>query len=168
MGRRAARLLGGAWHFVEMDEALVRRLGMPITDFFAAHGEAAFRESESGFLAELARRDRQIISCGGGVAGTAESLQSARAVGTLVWLDTCERDLLTRRLGDPKEAERPALLPGFAAMKAADLPGYLRVEVPTILAHRRPFYSQADYVVTTYNLSSRRVATIVAAIARAV
>jgi len=36
VGRRAAMLLGDGWGFIEMDEALVERLGMPIAEFFRA------------------------------------------------------------------------------------------------------------------------------------
>ncbi|MBI3945629.1 MAG: shikimate kinase [Armatimonadetes bacterium] len=165
VGRRTVALLGGDWRFLEMDEALVARLGMPIGDFFAARGEAAFREEERALLAEIAQADRQIIACGGGVAGTVESLAAARAAGVLVWLDTPVPELLARRLADPHEAARPPLLAGFDALKAGDLKGYLRIEIPTILARRRPCYARADFILATTGLDAERLAAIVAALA---
>lgn len=165
VGRRAAERLGAPWRFLEMDEVLVTRLGMPISDFFATHGEAAFRDEERALLAEIGQGRRQIVACGGGVAGTAESLAAARAAGTLVWLDAPISVLLERRLGDPIEANRPALLRRLAPLKAHDLEGYLRLEIPTILARRAPYYAQADYILHTSGLDVERVAAMVAALA---
>jgi len=165
VGRRAAELLGAGWRFVEMDTALVQRLGMPIADFFATRGEAAFREAEAALLAGLAQGDRQVVACGGGVAGTPESLQAARATGTVVWLDAPEGELLARRLADLEEPARPALLPALGTLKTQDLAAYLRVEIPTLLARRRPYYAGADYVISTEGMGVERVAAVVAALA---
>ncbi|HOJ20379.1 MAG TPA: shikimate kinase [Armatimonadota bacterium] len=166
VGRRAATLLGEGWGFLEMDEALVERLGMPIAEFFRVHGEEAFRREERALLEEVGRGQRRVVACGGGVAGTAESLALARATGTLVWLDTPVPELIARRLADPDEAARPALLHELAELKRQDLEGYLRVEVPTILARRQAFYAGADFTLYTAGLSVERLAQIVAALAR--
>lgn len=167
VGRRAAALLGDGWRFVEMDQALEERLGMPIPEFFAARGEAAFRDAERELLTAIAATDRQIIACGGGVAGTQESLNRARSAGKLVWLDTPVPELIARRLADPDEGHRPPLLPALATLHAVDLDAYLRVEIPTILAHRQPHYAQADYVIATTGLGPDQLAAVVAALARA-
>ncbi|MDH7569659.1 MAG: shikimate kinase [Armatimonadota bacterium] len=167
VGRRTAALLGPAWRFVEMDRALVDRLGMPIAEFFARHGENAFRAAESALLDEIARGARQVVACGGGVGATPFSLDAARAAGTVVWLDTPEHELIARRLADPNEPARPPLLPELAALKAADLAAYLHVEVPSVLARRRGCYAGAHYVVATTGLDVDRLASIVAELALA-
>lgn len=59
-----ARLLDP--NFVDMDTVITERIGMPIAEFFATKGEAAFREIESLVLAELMASDG-VISTGGGV-----------------------------------------------------------------------------------------------------
>lgn len=165
VGRRAAEVLGGGWGFVEMDAALVQRLGTSIAECFRVRGEAAFREAEAAFLADLAGNDRQIVACGGGIAGTPESVAAARQAGTLVWLEAPAAVLLARRLADPDEGARPALLPALSALKAADLDAYLRVEIPTILSRRAPHYAQAHFTIATEGLSVERLAGIVAAVA---
>jgi shikimate kinase len=165
VGRRASARLGAPWRFLEMDQELVTRLGMPIADFFARMGEAAFREAERALLAEIGTGNRQIVACGGGVAGTAESLAAARAGGTLIWLETPAPVLIARRLTDPDEEARPALLPALAALKATDLEGYLHVEVPTILGRRQSYYAAADFTLATEGLDVERLAVIVAALA---
>ena len=50
----AARL---GWRFVDVDDVIVAETGMAIADFFARHGEAAFREREQATIARLAGED---------------------------------------------------------------------------------------------------------------
>ena len=52
--------------FIDMDDVIVKRIGMPISTFFAEVGEDAFREIESQVLEELSKSDG-VIATGGGV-----------------------------------------------------------------------------------------------------
>ena len=58
--------------FVDLDARIERQIGMKIADYFAQHGEAAFRELETKHLAQVAMR-RGVISLGGGVPMRAEN-----------------------------------------------------------------------------------------------
>ncbi|MBQ3032659.1 MAG: shikimate dehydrogenase [Anaerotignum sp.] len=60
LGRKAAKKLGKA--FVDTDEEIVKRIGMPIADFFAQEGEAAFREIETEVLHEFSAQNNLVIS----------------------------------------------------------------------------------------------------------
>ena len=53
VGRHLARHLG--LRFVDSDHEIEQRIGMPIRDFFEAHGEDAFRDIEQQVIDELAR-----------------------------------------------------------------------------------------------------------------
>lgn len=64
VGRHLARQL--AMHFVDSDAEIEQRLGMPIRDYFAAHGEAAFRDVEQDVIDELSQRTGQVLATGGG------------------------------------------------------------------------------------------------------
>lgn len=66
----AARL---GWRFVDADDAIVERAGMPISDIFATQGEAAFRRMESETIARLAAEDNLVLALGGGAIEDAES-----------------------------------------------------------------------------------------------
>ena len=55
-----------ATDFVDMDQVIVNRIGMPISTFFEMSGEVAFREIESQVLEELSKSDG-VIATGGGV-----------------------------------------------------------------------------------------------------
>ena len=50
-----AKLL--AEDFIDMDDVIVKRIGMPISTFFAEVGEDAFREIESQVLEELSQNE---------------------------------------------------------------------------------------------------------------
>ena len=60
LGRRLSR------EVVEMDELIVKREGMPISEIFEKKGEPYFRELETGLLVELQQKNDVIVSCGGG------------------------------------------------------------------------------------------------------
>ena len=73
----AARL---GWRFLDGDDVIVSETGMAISDFFARHGEPAFREIERETIARLAGEDRLVLALGGGAiedAGTRDLLLNA-------------------------------------------------------------------------------------------
>ena len=59
----AARM---GWRFIDADDVIVTETGMAITEFFARHGEAAFRERERAMIARLAGEDGLVLALGGG------------------------------------------------------------------------------------------------------
>ncbi len=64
VGRHLARQLG--LRFVDSDAEIERRIGMPIRDYFAAHGEAAFRDVEQDVLDALTQEPGILLATGGG------------------------------------------------------------------------------------------------------
>ena len=52
---------------VEMDQMIVEKQGMSISEIFDEYGEAYFRNLESNTLIELQKRKQTIVSCGGRV-----------------------------------------------------------------------------------------------------
>lgn len=89
----------------DTDEYIVRRIGMPISDFFAKHGEAEFRKIEKETVAELSATGGRIIATGGGAVLNAENVRALKQNGVLVFLDrrpenliaTDDRPLASRR-----------------------------------------------------------------------
>lgn len=82
--------------FVDADDALVEAAGMDIPAYFAAYGEAGFRDLESKVLAELGKRSGWIISTGGGCVLREENYRSLHQNGKIFWirraLDQLPRD----------------------------------------------------------------------------
>lgn len=89
----------------DTDEFIVRKIGMPISDFFAKFGEAEFRRIEKETVAELSATGGRIIATGGGAVLDPENVRALKQNGVLVFLDrrpenlvaTDDRPLASRR-----------------------------------------------------------------------
>ncbi len=64
VGRQLARQLG--LQFVDCDSVIEQQIGMPIRDWFAAHGEDAFRDVEQSVVDDVTQRQSVVIATGGG------------------------------------------------------------------------------------------------------
>jgi shikimate kinase / 3-dehydroquinate synthase len=126
--RAAAAALGA--RAVDSDQLLEQRLGERIEDYFASHGERAFRAAEEELVCELlARPPGPVLSLGGGAAGSAR-VRAALARHTVVLLDV---DLATawQRAGGRRPLARD------------------RDRFEALHAERRPLYDRiADVVLT--------------------
>ncbi len=86
VGRKLARLLG--LDFVDADIYLEEKEGKKISDIFAEQGEAYFRDRETFYIRELAKRDGIVLSLGGGAVLRPENAAAVRETGLLIHLDT--------------------------------------------------------------------------------
>ena len=149
VGREVARRQG--CEFVDMDALIEERLGMPIQDVFAAHGEGFFREQERQLCQELAGRRGLVIATGG---GTLVPEENRRVLGTgrlLVCL-TCEVDELVRRL---------LKVPAPLGWQVEDRPLLAlpdrRQGIKSLLAERREAYQRIPYQIDTTKLTVEEV-----------
>jgi shikimate kinase len=146
VGRILAERLG--WAHVDLDRLIEERAGRRVAQIFTADGEAAFRRLEAQATAEVAARDRIVISPGGGWITNPELLD-ALGPGTLsVWLRVSPEEAVRRAASAP--GERP-LLAGADPLAAAR----------RLLEARRTDYSRAVLSVDTEGLTAARVADII-------
>ncbi len=97
------RQLAKAWklRFVDVDHAIEQRIGCSIREFFAAHGEAAFRDIETQVLAELLQlSERCVLSTGGGAVLRPENRQALKAHSTVFYLQALPEDIARRLRND--------------------------------------------------------------------
>jgi shikimate kinase len=138
-------LLAGrlGWRFVDLDDMIVAETGMPITDFFARYGEAAFREREYAVIARLGGENALVLALGGGAIETAATRELLlNSAGTmLVHLDVKLETTLARCRGT--EDIRPVL---------ADQPN-LRARYE----RRLPFYRMAHFSITADEITPEGV-----------
>lgn len=94
--------------FVDLDDEIERRAGMPIPEIFSAHGESTFREMERTAL-EGACRDpeERVISLGGGALLDEANRALATSRGQVLLLHAPPEVLLARLQED--ERSRPLL-----------------------------------------------------------
>lgn len=91
---------------VEMDQMIVEKQGMSISEIFDEYGEAYFRNLESNTLIELQKRKQTIVSCGGGVVMREENTEHMKKNGRVVLL-TAKPETIYERVKDSDE--RPIL-----------------------------------------------------------
>ena len=147
IGAILAEKLG--WPLVDTDTLVQERAGRSIQEIVAAGGWADFRRREREVIADVASRDRQVISAGGGAVLDDENTRALRGRGKVVLLRASAETIWGRMKADPKTlAERPNLTEegGLA-------------EVRRVLADRRAKYAAAaDYTIPTDGFSPEETA----------
>lgn len=127
VGRRLAARLH--LPFVDADHAIEEAAGMTISEMFAAHGEAAFRDGERRVIARLIESEPKVLATGGGAFIHPDTRALILAQATAIWLDA-DLDVLAERVG--RRNDRP-LLAGKDA----------RTVLGELAAVRNPIYAQA-------------------------
>lgn len=91
---------------VEMDQIIVEREGMSISDIFAQKGELYFRDVETHLLIEIQSENNKVVSCGGGVVMREQNVEAMRKGGCVVLL-TANPETILERVKD--DNSRPLL-----------------------------------------------------------
>ena len=130
-GRRLAQLLG--LEFSDADAEIEAAAGLSITEIFARHGEAYFRDGECRVMARLLSEGPRVLATGGGAFMSEETRARIAAAGISIWLKA-DLDVLWRRVR--KRSHRPLLQNG-------DPEETLR----RLMEQRYPVYDKADITV---------------------
>ncbi|MCZ8322706.1 MAG: shikimate kinase [Novosphingobium sp.] len=107
VGRRVATLLN--LPFVDADTAIEEAAQLSISEIFARHGEAEFRDGERRVIARLIDGTRQVVATGGGAFVNPETRALILDKAIAVWLDA-DIDTLVERTG--RKDTRPLLRQG--------------------------------------------------------
>lgn len=147
VGRGVAARLG--WDFIDLDEELCRATALSIPEFFAARGEAAFRQKECEVLEHVLNKAPEahglVVALGGGTLESPRAADLLARSGGLVLLDVEPGTAWTR----VDRTDRPLAVDSE--------------QFSALLSHRRPSYEEAaDWVV---RVGSRSVDELVEEIA---
>ena len=142
VGRLVAEQLG--FDFLDTDELIQSRTGRTIADIFAKEGEPAFRAIEKQVVQELSKREKTVISTGGGLPTNAENLTALKSFALVVCLWASPEKIWERVRN---QSHRPLLHDANPQKKIREL-----------LAMREPFYKQADVLINTDLRSVREAA----------
>lgn len=149
LGRKLARSM--SLPFLDMDQEIVQRVGMSITEYFTLHGEQSFRELEREVL--YAQKDKKaIISTGGGAPCQVDNMDWMLQHGTVVYLYHTPKSLWSR-LSKSDPNKRPVL---------KNLTGdELLLFIEGKLAERSPYYDRAHIIVDQVKTSLNKIADTV-------
>jgi len=136
IGRRLAPRLG--LPFVDADEEIEQAAGKPISEIFADHGEAYFRDGERRVIARLLASGPQVLATGGGALMSQATRDNVRRAGISVWVKA-DLPILVRRVS--KRGNRP-LFQG----RDPD------VVMKELMEARYPIYATADIVVQSRDI----------------
>lgn len=125
------------FEYFEMDELIVKKMGISINEIFEKYGEPYFRTLETDLIKSFALKNNSIISMGGGAFLSEENRKLFKQNSITVYLKTSDNVLYERLKGDKT---RPLL-------KADDL----KSKISDLLKQREEKYKMADYTITTDN-----------------
>ena len=153
VGRSVARLLG--WAFADADELIVERADKSIDCIFADDGEPAFRRLERDIIAEMATRERVVISTGAGSVMHDDSLGTMLASGLVVALEAHPETIYKRLSSIAEEDGAEAMVRPMLRSGGSDDP-LGRIE--SLKRERQWAYALAHWTVTTDGMSAEQAA----------
>ena len=135
LGERAAKALGIP--FVELDREIERASGMELSEIFATHGQAMFRQLERQCLeAVIERFEKVVIATGGSLVTEPATFDRLLSACHVIWLSASPDEHMSRVLAQGD------LRPMKDSPQAMD-------DLRSILESRRALYAKADAVVDT-------------------
>lgn len=134
IGKAVAKQMGRT--LIDTDDAIIKKINMPIAQYFETFGEDAFRVVEQEVVAEVAKQHGCVIATGGGVVLQQKNIDFLKQNGVLIWL---KRDLEKLQIGNG----RP-LAQSFDAVKQ-------------IYQQRIPYYEHAANIVVENDTTEEQV-----------
>lgn len=133
--------------FVDADSEIETAAGQTVSEIFAEHGEAYFRQGERKVIKRLLEVGPLVLATGGGAFMNEETRANIKARGISVWLRADLRILMKRV---SRRGNRP-LLAGNDPEKV----------MRRLRAERDPVYAQADIVVDSRDVPHEAIVSAV-------
>lgn len=149
-GKRWALYCG--YQFIDLDEVIEKAEGKSIADIFEKNGETYFRVIEAAALRNLADIKNTVIACGGGTPCFHENMAWMKQHGTTIYLLTTVAQIVERVLLE--QDKRPLL----KKMNSGEMIFFIEQK----LKERNPFYSAAQLIVPSAELSDDYLKNLIA------
>jgi len=133
--------------FIDLDQVLEQQAGKSIAQYFADHGEDAFRHLESSVLKNTPYPANAVVSTGGGLPCFFDHMDWMKTHGRSVYIKL-NAGMLASRLENNKD-DRPIL-----RHKHGD---ELIAFIDEKLKEREPFYNQANIIAEGMSLTAERL-----------
>ena len=129
--------------FIDLDDLIEKHKKMSIPEIFKNFGEKAFREMEYEMLNSFETGQKLVISTGGGVVESKETIENLRKTGRIYYLEA-PADVLYERIKD--DTKRPLLMTKDP-----------KKTLKEILDKRRIKYECADFKINTANKTAKEI-----------
>ncbi|RZK61609.1 MAG: shikimate kinase [Pedobacter sp.] len=129
---------------IDIDAVIVEQQGMSIADYFAANGEAAFRELENEVLKSLDYPGTCVVATGGGLPCFLDNMQWMNEHGITVYLEMTPPQLVSRL----HNREKRPLIKGMDDEQ-------LLAFIVGKLEERNPFYHQSKLSINAFDLDAK-------------
>ena len=147
VGRCLAETFGFSFH--DTDEEIVKETGSTIRELVAMGGWDLFRRDEKAVVASLSKKDRCVLSLGGGAVMDPENVRRLHGNGVFVWLRADAETIMSRMQRDEKSGEQRPPLSGGDSLE----------EVYRVLCEREEVYRKvAHWSVETSGKTIEEVA----------
>ena len=133
-GREVARILG--WNFLDTDDLLAERMGMPTGEVLVKYGEERFRQIETEVLVDASEQECVVVATGGGMVIAGANRTFMREHGLMVYLRASVETAWQRVQQHLRESETKATRPLLIGGDGKQRLGQLYVA-------RRQWYEQA-------------------------
>jgi shikimate kinase len=148
LGHQLARKLG--FQHVDMDRLIEETAGMTIPGIFREYGETVFRKWEKDILIELCKREKVVISTGGGAPCHSDLIGIMNQNGTTIYIELSPEVLRTRLVHS--KTERPLIKGKSEPELLAFITGKLK--------EREPFYRKAKYTIDGTSMNAADLVTL--------
>jgi shikimate kinase len=130
--------------FIEVDELIEKKEGMPVRDIFEKKGELYFRDVEKKVIKEASEKQGVVISAGGGAIIDEENFGNLKKNSVIVCLKASPEVILERTKGNTC---RPLL----------NVPDP-KSEIIKLLKKREQYYNKADHLIDTDRMNPEEAA----------
>jgi shikimate kinase len=148
LGAQLARRVD--YQFIDMDHMIEETAEMSIPEIFNEHGEEVFRKWEHDILHELFRREKLVISTGGGAPCHSQLMDLMNTHGTTIYLKLPPEALKDRLI--QSRTERPLIM-GKSEPELLEF-------IKSLLEKRELFYKRARHIVDGLSFRSEDLAKL--------
>lgn len=131
---------------IDIDAVIVEQQQMSIADYFAANGEAAFRQLENEMLKSFDYPDTCVVATGGGLPCYFDNMEWMNQNGVTVYLEMTPPQLVSRL----HNREKRPLLKGMDDEQ-------LLTFIIGKLEERNVFYHQAKLIINAFDLDPKEL-----------
>ena len=135
----------------DLDDLIEMNEEKTIAEIFTEEGEEQFRKTEAKILRWFKEKKKYVLATGGGTPCFQDNMAWMKKEGIVIWLDESV-DILVKRLVEEK-AHRPLI----ADLSEQDLTKFIKDK----LVERHAFYSQANYRLSTDQITDVKLKQII-------